>query len=50
MWVPPLGQEDLLEEEIPTGSSVPAWNIPWTEEPGGATVYGVTENRTQLSN
>ena len=30
------GQEDLLEEEMPTHSSILAWKIPWTEEePGG---------------
>ena len=30
-----LGQEDLLEEEIAAHSSILAWEIPWTEEPGG---------------
>ena len=30
-----LGQEDSLEKEVATLSSVPAWEIPWTEEPGG---------------
>ena len=30
-----LGQEDLLEKEMATRSSVLAWRIPWTEEPGG---------------
>ena len=34
-WVPSLGQEDPLEKEMPTYSSIPAWRIPWTEEPGG---------------
>ena len=29
------GQEDLLEEEMTTHSSILAWRIPWTEEPGG---------------
>ena len=29
-----LGQEDPLEEDMATHSSVPAWRIPWTEEPG----------------
>ena len=29
-----LGQEDPLEEGTATYSSVPAWRIPWTEEPG----------------
>ena len=33
--VPSLSQEDLLEEEMATYSSIPAWEIPWTEEPGG---------------
>ena len=30
-----LGQEDPLEEEMATHSSILAWRIPWTEEPGG---------------
>ena len=30
-----LGQEDPLEKEMPTHSSILAWEIPWTEEPGG---------------
>ena len=30
-----LGQEDPLEEEMATRSSILAWRIPWTEEPGG---------------
>ena len=29
-----LGQEDLLEKEVVTHSSILAWKIPWTEEPG----------------
>ena len=29
-----LGQEDLLEKEMATHSSILAWKIPWTEEPG----------------
>ena len=32
-WVQSLGQEDLLEKEIATHSSILAWEIPWTEEP-----------------
>ena len=32
-WVRYLGQEDLLEKEMATHSSVLAWKIPWTEEP-----------------
>ena len=34
-WVRSLGGEDSLEEEMTTHSSVLAWRIPWTEEPGG---------------
>ena len=30
-----LGQEDPLEEEMATCSSILAWKIPWAEEPGG---------------
>ena len=30
-----LGREDLLEKEMATHSSILAWKIPWTEEPGG---------------
>ena len=30
-----LGWEDALEEEMATHSSILAWRIPWTEEPGG---------------
>ena len=35
MWVWSLGQEDSLEEEMATQSSILAWKIPWTEESGG---------------
>ena len=34
-WVPSLGWEDPLEEGMAAHSSVLAWRIPWTEEPGG---------------
>ena len=34
-WIRSLGQEDPLEEEMPTHSNILAWEIPWTEEPGG---------------
>ena len=33
-WVQFLGWEDPLEEEMATHSSILAWEIPWTEEPG----------------
>ena len=35
-----LGQEDSLEKEMETHSSIPAWRIPWTEEPGGLLPMG----------
>ena len=35
MQVRSLGREDLLEEEVATRSSILAWKILWTEEPGG---------------
>ena len=34
-WVWSLGREDPLEKEMATHSSIRAWRIPWTEEPGG---------------
>ena len=34
-WVRSLGREDPLEKEMITHSSILAWRIPWTEEPGG---------------
>ena len=34
-WVRSLGREDPLEKEMATHSSIRAWRIPWTEEPGG---------------
>ena len=33
-WVSSLGQEDPLEKEMATHSSILAWEIPWIEEPG----------------
>ena len=33
-WVPSLGQEDRLQEEMATHSGILDWRIPWTEEPG----------------
>ena len=35
VWVRPPGQEDPLEKEMVTHSGLLAWEIPWTEEPGG---------------
>ena len=34
-WVQFLGQEEPLEKEMATHSNILAWEIPWTEEPGG---------------
>ena len=42
-WVWSLGKEDTLEEEMATCSSILAWRIPWTEEPGRVTVRKVTK-------
>ena len=39
-WVQSLGQEDPLEKEMGTHSSIFAWKIPWTEEPGGPQSMG----------
>ena len=33
-WVPSLGQEDRLQEEMAAHSGILDWRIPWTEEPG----------------
>ena len=40
MLVQSLGQDDPLEKEIATHSSILAWRIPWTEEPGGLQSMG----------
>ena len=39
-WVQFLGQEDPLKKGIATHSSILAWRIPWTEEPGGLQSMG----------
>ena len=46
MWVPSLDQEDPLEKEMATHSSILAWRIPWTEEPGGLQSMGSEESDT----
>ena len=43
-WVRSLGWEDLLEEGMATPSSILAWRIPWTEEPGGLQSMGRKES------
>ena len=40
-WVRSLGREDPLEKEMATHSSTIAWEIPWTEEPGGLQSTGL---------
>ena len=50
IWVQSLGQEDPLEKGMATHSSILAWRIPWTEEPGRLQPMGVTKSQTRLSN
>ena len=45
-----LGLEDPLEKEIATYSSILAWIIPWTEEPGGLQFMGLQRVRCDLAN
>ena len=40
-WVQSLGGEDPLKKEMATHSSILAWEIPWTEEPGGLQSMGL---------
>ena len=42
-----MGWEDPLEEGVATHSSIIAWKILWTEEPGLTTVHWVTKSQTQ---
>ena len=49
MRVRSLSWEDPLEKEMATHSSVLAWEIPWTEEPGGLQSMGSQKSWTQLS-
>ena len=45
-----LGQEDPLEKEMKTHSSIVAWKIPWMEEPSGLQPMGLQKSWTQFSN
>ena len=45
-WVQTLDQEDSLEKEMAPHSSILAWEIPWTEEPGGLQSGGHKESDT----
>ena len=47
MQVQFLGQQNSLEKEMATQSSILAWKIPWTEEPGGLQSMGL-QGQTQL--
>ena len=42
-WVQSLDWEDPLEKRMATDSSILAWRIPWTDQPGWGTVHGVTK-------
>ena len=46
MQVPSLGWEDPLEKEMAPYSSILAWRIPWTEEPGGLQSMGLKKSQT----
>ena len=48
-WVQSLGQEDPLEKETATYSSILAWEIPWTEEPGRIQSMGPQRVRNNLA-
>ena len=45
-WVQPLGQEDSLEKGVTIPSSILAWRIPWTEDPGELQTMGGKESNT----
>ena len=45
-WVSSLGQKDSLEKEMATHSSILAWEIPWTEEPGGLQSMDLQKSET----
>ena len=49
MQVRSLGPEDVLEKEMATHSSILAWEIPRTEEPGGLQSMGSRKSQTRLS-
>ena len=49
-WVRSLGQEDPLEKGMAIHSSILAWEIPQTEEPGGLQSMGLQKSQTRRSN
>jgi len=48
-WVQSLSWENPLEKGIATHSSIFTWKSPWTEDPGGVIVHGVTKSWTRQS-
>ena len=48
-WVWSLDGEDPLEKQMATYSSIPAWKIPWTEDPGGLQSMGLQRVEHDLS-
>ena len=49
MWVQSLGQEDPLRKERATRTSIPAWEIPWPEEPAQLQFMGLQKSWTDLA-
>ena len=47
-WAQPWGHEDPLEKEMAAHSSILAWEIAWTEEPGGVQSMGSQKSWTHL--
>ena len=46
IWVQSLGHKDPLEKDMTTHSSILAWEIPWTEAPGGLQPMGSQKSQT----
>ena len=49
-WIRSLGQDGPLEKWMDNHSSIFAWRVPWTEEPGGLQSHGLTKSQTWLTN
>ena len=45
-WVQSLGQDDPLEEDMATHSTILVWRVPWIEEPGGLQSMGIIKSWT----
>ena len=48
-WIQSPGRKDALEKEMATHSSILAWEIPWTEEPGGLQLWGLQRVEHELT-